>query len=215
MVVKMIQTLREKISQKILIAAIVIIFLLFLVSLVGFFFYSRPPLEGVQINYARKELFFSLAARLAIATSLMLIGLAVLSLFLKKMKAAILGLLITAITCSAVFITLWITFGGYSEVDKVALDNHVYRLIQLFDVDGFYNYALCPCDSRGEMCTCYHVYSSWNPGNEVRLSARQSPTSTISITIDNEIVCSYEAPLSFQGEHIDYGGYSYSECRSE
>lgn len=207
MVVKTIQTLREKISQKTLIAVILITFFLFLVSLGEFLFNSRPPLEGVQINYARKDFFFSLAARSAIATSLILIALVVLSLLLKQVKAAILGLLVVGITCFAAFITVWITFGGYSEIDKVVLDGHVYRLIQLFDVDGFYNYALCQCDSKGEICTCYHVYSSWDPGNEVRLSARQSPISTINFTMDNEVVCSYEAPFSFPGEHIDYGGY--------
>jgi len=215
MVVKMIQTLREKISQKILIAVIAIAFFLFLVSLGGFFFHSRPPLEGVQINYARKDLFFSLAARSAIATSLILIGLVVLSLLLKQLKAAILGLLIVGATCFAAFITIWITFGGYSEIDKVVVDSHVYRLIQVFDVDGFYNYAVCECDSQGAMCTCYHVYSSWNPGKQIRLAAGQSPISTITITMDDEIVCSYGTPFSFQGEHIDYGGYFYSECRSE
>jgi hypothetical protein len=211
----MIHTLREKISQKILIAVIIIVFLLFLVSLGGFFFHSHPPLEGVQINYARKDLLFSLAAKSVIATSLILISLVVLSLLLKHMKAAILGGLVVGVTCSVAFITAWITFGGYSEVDRVVLDHHVYRLVQLFDIDGFYNYALCECDAEGEMCTCYHVYSSWNPSKQIRLVARQSPISTITITMDDEIVCAYGTPFSFQGEHIDYGGYFYSECRSE
>lgn len=211
----MIQTLREKMSQKILIAVIAITFLLFLVGLVGYFFNSRPPLEGVQINYARKDLFFSLAAQSAIATSLILIGLVVLSFLLKQLQAAILGLLLVGATCFAAFVTIWLTFGGYSEVDKVVVGSQVYRLIQLFDVDGFYNYAVCECDSRGEMCTCYHVYSSWNPSKEIRLTVQQSPFSTVTITMDDEIVCSYGTPFSFQGQHIDYGGYFYSECRSD
>jgi hypothetical protein len=211
----MIQTLREKSSQKLLIAVIAIAFFLFWVSLVGYFFNSRPPLEGVQINYARKDLLFSLTAQSAIATSLILIGLLVLSFLLKHLQATILGLLMVGVTCAAAFITIWITFGGYSEVDKLILDRHVYRLIQLFDVDGFYNYALCECDSKGEICTCYHVYSSWNPNKEIRLAAQPSPISTVTITMDDEIVCSYGTPFSFQGQHIDYGGYFYSECRSE
>ena len=206
--------LQQKNNDGKLIIITITILILFLLSFIGFFYASEPPLEGMTINYARKHLLFIIAAGSSITTALMLIGLFVLSLLTKQKRAAFLGFLVVAVVCFTAFTTNF--FESYSEVGNLALDNHTYRLIQFLHATGFYKYAICECDPNRETCTCYHIHSGSIPTSTTSLSAKKSTPNTIVIGItekDKQTVCSYKVPLNFSPDDEEgYFGY-YSECR--